>query len=437
LKARAWIGVLLGALLFAACGGEPALQPRGKVDARFCVALARLNELTQLQPLGAVPRTADETDEQLGIVASEFRELRELYRNLGLMTLSSSMSQIADAIGEYRTALTDSTFLNEGRAAMVLIGATRRVEIGCDDASALPITNPASGAAGFAFSGDLKLELAARAGTSSEDMASAIKVIERRLSALGATESTVTGSGQLIEVHVTAFEAGPVVENLGEYCVTASDGEALGCFGSRANAENTAMQQTVLRMVAALERTGRMEEREVLETIDPSNRRYGAALLTSIDPVSDRFSVPDSYQVVTYEDVNEDGVFTAGVDVEYRLGPVRISDADLVKAEASLPTDFGGGVTDWVVTFTLNEDGARRFALATSQLLGRQLAILVDGVVVTAPTVQAAITGPEGEISGGLNERRARELALVLNLGSLPFVVSQRSLDVQLPPVEP
>jgi SecD/SecF fusion protein len=72
------------------------------------------------------------------------------------------------------------------------------------------------------------------------------------------------------------------------------------------------------------------------------------------------------------------------------------------------------------VGFSLTRDGARRFADLTSANIGRQVAILLDDRVQSAPVIETAITGGEGIIRGGFSMQEAADLALLLQAGALP-----------------
>jgi len=72
-----------------------------------------------------------------------------------------------------------------------------------------------------------------------------------------------------------------------------------------------------------------------------------------------------------------------------------------------------------VVRFKLDSLGAREFADLTSHNVGRQLGIVIDGVMYSAPRIQGAITRGEGQILGQYTSEDARALAIVLNSGSL------------------
>ena len=71
------------------------------------------------------------------------------------------------------------------------------------------------------------------------------------------------------------------------------------------------------------------------------------------------------------------------------------------------------------VSFSLNQDGARKFGTATEQNIGRQLAIILDNRVFSAPVVQSRISD-EGRISGSFTQQEAQDLSLTLRSGALP-----------------
>ncbi len=71
------------------------------------------------------------------------------------------------------------------------------------------------------------------------------------------------------------------------------------------------------------------------------------------------------------------------------------------------------------VSFTLNTDGGRRFGKVSSENLGRQLAIILDGRVQSAPRLEGRIT-TDGQIYGSFTQEEAQTLSLILRSGSLP-----------------
>jgi len=82
------------------------------------------------------------------------------------------------------------------------------------------------------------------------------------------------------------------------------------------------------------------------------------------------------------------------------------------------------------VSFTLNATGAKRFGRVTGQNIGRPFAIVLDGKVVSAPTIQGQIFG-NGQITGAFSVAETNELALILRAGALPApltVLEERSI---------
>jgi preprotein translocase subunit SecD len=75
------------------------------------------------------------------------------------------------------------------------------------------------------------------------------------------------------------------------------------------------------------------------------------------------------------------------------------------------------------VAFTLNSEGAQTFGRVTSENMGRQLAIILDGRVQSAPTIEGRITS-EGRISGAFTQEEVQNLSLVLRSGALPASLS-------------
>ena len=71
------------------------------------------------------------------------------------------------------------------------------------------------------------------------------------------------------------------------------------------------------------------------------------------------------------------------------------------------------------VSFTLTADAAQRFGRSTEQNVGRQLAIVLDGKVQSAPRIESRITS-QGQITGSFTLERAQDLALTLRSGALP-----------------
>ncbi len=73
-----------------------------------------------------------------------------------------------------------------------------------------------------------------------------------------------------------------------------------------------------------------------------------------------------------------------------------------------------------VVSFTLDRVGAKRFGKATTSGIGKRLAIVLDGKVISAPVIRDAIVSGSGQISGNFTFQSATDLSLLLRSGALP-----------------
>ena len=88
-----------------------------------------------------------------------------------------------------------------------------------------------------------------------------------------------------------------------------------------------------------------------------------------------------------------------------------------------------------VVSFTLDRVGAKRFGKATSTGIGKQLAIVLDGKIVSAPVIRDAIVSGSGQISGNFTFQSATDLALLLRSGALPAplnIIEERTVGPDL-----
>ncbi|MGM0381344.1 MAG: protein translocase subunit SecD [bacterium] len=128
------------------------------------------------------------------------------------------------------------------------------------------------------------------------------------------------------------------------------------------------------------------------------------------------------------EEINTEEV-EAGLYPEYEILPHAEEDRGevVVTAEAELTGkhlenarfqfDQNGQPA---VGFSFDSEGAQLFGEITQQNVGRQLAIVLDDKVISAPNIQTAIHGGEGIITGRFTDQEARDLALMLRAGALP-----------------
>ena len=109
---------------------------------------------------------------------------------------------------------------------------------------------------------------------------------------------------------------------------------------------------------------------------------------------------------------------TAMLQFKDQDGNVVLTGKDLKDAKAQISNG-----NQAVVGLEFNEEGGKKFADLTARNIGKQIAIVLDGDVLTAPVVQEAITGGRAQISGSRTMEEAERLAILLRSGSLPVKI--------------
>ena len=108
-----------------------------------------------------------------------------------------------------------------------------------------------------------------------------------------------------------------------------------------------------------------------------------------------------------------------------------LSGDNLVDAKPTMDTQ----TNETVVSFSLDRVGAKKFGKATSTGVGKRLAIILDGKIISAPNVQEPIIGGSGQISGDFTFQSATDLALLLRSGALPAplnIIEERTVGPDL-----
>jgi preprotein translocase subunit SecD len=112
---------------------------------------------------------------------------------------------------------------------------------------------------------------------------------------------------------------------------------------------------------------------------------------------------------------------------KYLLGPAVVLGTEVKSASAGL-TQTGQGVTTgaWQVNLSFNGSGRKKFGAVTREMVNQtgdlnRFAIVLDSLVVSAPSTNGAITDGNAEITGNFTQDEATELANVLKYGALPL----------------
>ncbi len=135
--------------------------------------------------------------------------------------------------------------------------------------------------------------------------------------------------------------------------------------------------------------------------------------------------VSDNNEFGTDELVSENG---ENLRVSKRI---IMSGENLIDAQPSIQNQNN----EPTVSFTLDRLGAQKFGRATTDNVGKRLAIVLDGEIVSAPNINEPITSGNGMISGNFSFQEATDLALLLRSGALPtplIVVEERTVGPDL-----
>ena len=112
----------------------------------------------------------------------------------------------------------------------------------------------------------------------------------------------------------------------------------------------------------------------------------------------------------------------AGV-TKYILAPAEVLGRQISKASAGIDTQGGNA---WYVSLTFNNEGTSAFGALTSRVTSlpeptNQVAIVLDGLVVSSPRITEAIPSGNAQITGSFTQLEAQDLANVLKYGALPL----------------
>ena len=143
---------------------------------------------------------------------------------------------------------------------------------------------------------------------------------------------------------------------------------------------------------------------------------------------------------LTFRFVSQNSNDTFGTEIlqfEDGSNEVMVSKRIILNGENLLDAQpqMNNQTNETVVSFTLDRVGAKRFGKATSTGIGKQLAIVLDGKIVSAPVIRDTIASGNGQISGNFTFQSATDLALLLRSGALPAplnIIEERTVGPDL-----
>ncbi|WP_299541003.1 protein translocase subunit SecD [uncultured Streptomyces sp.] len=122
------------------------------------------------------------------------------------------------------------------------------------------------------------------------------------------------------------------------------------------------------------------------------------------------------------------GSNTPGSYEKYLLGPAAVSGSDVDNAQGAIDQTTG----EWIVSMEFTDKGAKKFNKITTTLSQQQspmnqFAIVLDGDVVSAPSVATALSA-NAQISGNFDQQSAEDLGNILSYGALPLTFTEASV---------
>lgn len=185
------------------------------------------------------------------------------------------------------------------------------------------------------------------------------------------------------------------------------------------------------RVVELVGQTAELRFRQVLATAASTGAADPAATpATGVSPeVNAKFAALDCTKAENLQgsgaDAPEDTI--AACDraggAKYILAPAEVLGRQISKASAGLDAQSGSA---WYVSLTFNGEGTSAFGAITSRVTSlapplNQVAIVLDGLVVSAPRINEAIPSGSAQITGSFTQLEAQDLANVLKYGALPL----------------
>ena len=257
-----------------------------------------------------------------------------------------------------------------------------------------------------------------------DQLAQTVAIIRQRVDGVGVAEAEVTvqgsGEGAAIIVSVPDVSQERLVELVGRtalldfrpvWSIYGPAPESLDDTANPAPAPTGDDTATSAQIVQAADNTPEYQaEVAALDCLDPINQAGGS---------------PDDPEL-WLGTCDKDGA------AKYSLQPAFIEGTNVTDAVAQLPQQGVGG---WVVSLTFDSEGARALATASQELYAlpdcapggaspcNAFAIVLDGVVVSAPRFNEPIIGGQAQIEGDFTATEAQDLANVLSSGALPVTL--------------
>ena len=232
-------------------------------------------------------------------------------------------------------------------------------------------------------------------------VAEAVSIIRQRVNSFGVSEAQVTSNGKgassNIVISVPGKTGNDLINSVGQTAqLRFRQVLALGAASAHSTVPTTGAATYPTGVTAELD-----SQFGKLDCTQAKNREGG-----SLDKPQESIVACDKYGAQ-----------------KYILGPAEVIGQDVKTASAAIDQQ---GAQGWYILVNFTTNGAKKFANFTSRVTTlatpqNQGAIVLDGLVISAPTIQQAINGGNAQITGSFNQASANTLANQLKYGALPL----------------
>ncbi len=234
-----------------------------------------------------------------------------------------------------------------------------------------------------------------------------IEIIRNRVDALGVAEPDISRQGDSIVVQLPGVKDQDRALAIVGQTAQLRFRPVLGVEPLDSATTTTAKPATTTTVAGA-----------TTSTANPATPTTGPATTTTTTTLAPGASDPTAEVVLPLEEKGE-------VTSRLRLGPQELDGRVVKTARAA----FDANTSEWRVDFELTSEGSPQWDALAAKYRGQQVAIELDGVVKSAPTIQTDSFGGRGQITGNFSEREAKDLALVLRFGALPVELKPQTVQ--------
>ena len=232
----------------------------------------------------------------------------------------------------------------------------------------------------------------------------------------------------------------PILENIDRVLANRSDLTVIDTLSEQPTDTTTDLAANDTTDITDLTDTTQIElsEEEQIEKFREEHPFFSVAIFDEQSGTADLFVNEDNRTQVNYwlslPEVKK--VIPDNVEFVYSAKPISSGGANFYRLTLvnKSPELTGGVITDaradidqttsaWIVSMTMNSEGATDWARITGANIDKRIAIMLDGVIFSAPNVRNRITGGRSQIEGMAGQEEAKLLEIVLKAGALPAPV--------------